>query len=133
MLIVGVDLRLQLIINYIIGYKILTIMIKLNLTEVRKLERKANAEAQKAIDAVYAKYSKLIIEELAKALPPKTKLLCGNGITTLMKGSDELLHGNAWSIYNNGNKQMEYLSHFQYKSEIRGGLTIPLEIKSKNK
>lgn len=86
----------------------------MKLSKIKKLEKKAIKEAQKAIDEVFEKYSKLIENEIVKEIPKGFSLVSINGMSTLYdKDGNEYKSGKSWGI-NRGDSQLEYLAGLQY-------------------
>ena len=108
-------------------------MKRLQLKEVRKLQRKAAKEAQKAVDKVYSGYNKEMKNLIAEALPEGTTLTSGNGMCWIRdKEGNELISGRAW-VHDGGDggEQMIFLSLMKYNLDFQGTFSIDQVIKSK--
>jgi len=105
----------------------------MKLSKIKKLESKAINEAQKAIDKIFEKYSKLITDEIANEIPKGTSLISINGISTLYdETGKEYKSGKAWGV-NKGDYQLEYLSGLQYavdQDNLAGRFYLKQEINS---
>ena len=97
--------------------------------EINKLKKKAIKEAQKEVDKIFSKYSKLIVEEIANQIPKGQKLHSWNGIAMLVDAEgNELQKGITWSRTAEYNQKMEALSELQYgtdNDDIQGNFNIP--------
>lgn len=108
----------------------------MKLSKIKKLESKAIEKAQKAIDKIFEKYSKLISDEIANEIPKGTTLVSINGTSTLYdETGKEYKSGKAWGI-NKGDSQLEYLAGLQYavnEDNLTGRFYIKQEINSNQK
>lgn len=98
----------------------------MKISKINYLKKKAIKEAQKEVDVIFKKYSKLIVEEISNQIPKGQKLIIGNGLCLLEdeKGV-ELAYGNSWSRTAKSNPKMEVLSDLQYCEDIHGDFNIP--------
>ena len=105
-------------------------------TKILKLRDKAIKEAQKEIDKIFEKYSKLIVENIQTQLPKNHSLISGNGCCFVEdENANKVIYGSAWSRIA-GNKQMEKLAELQYgteRDELQGCFSIPNIIENKSK
>ncbi len=101
----------------------------MNIQNINKLRAKAINEAQKEVNKIFDKYSKLIVDDIANQIPKGHKLLNGNGLCILMDADDkELSRGNAWSITGKSSPKMDKIALLQYgvdKDDLQGCFTIP--------
>jgi hypothetical protein len=101
----------------------------MKIQEINKLKKKAIKEAQKEVDKIFSKYSKLIVEEIANQIPKGQKLISGNGMVFILdENGKELAYGNSWSRTAEYSPKMEALSDLQYGTEnddIQGNFSIP--------
>ena len=106
---------------------------KLNLTEARKLQKKAKAEAQRAIDKVYKKHDKAMRKAIADALPKGWRIVSGNGMVIVVnEKNEELDTGRAWGLRDD-NAQLNWIAYLQYNREFHAGFCIDDDIEGKNK
>ncbi len=91
--------------------------------KIKYLQNKAIKEAQKEVDKVFNKYSILINKEIASQIPEGFTLVSWNGMCELQdENGNTISKGNAWSrsIYNQFDKQLDYISDLQYSENIEG-------------
>lgn len=96
--------------------------------EIIKLRKLAIKEAQLEIDKIFAKYSKLIIENIETQLPKNQKLVSYNGICRVEDvDGKELQYGNAWAKVNN---RLDCIAELQYNidDDLVAEFSIPCEI-----
>lgn len=101
----------------------------MKIQEINKLKKKAIKEAQKEVDKIFTKYSKLIVEEIANQIPKGQQLISGNGMCFIQDESgNELAYGNSWSRTAEYSPKMEALSDLQYgtdNDDLQGNFLIP--------
>jgi len=101
----------------------------MKIQEINKLKKKAIKEAQKEVDKIFARYSKLIVEEIANQIPKGQKLHSWNFISILVdENNNELQQGIPWSRTAEYNPKMEALAELQYgtdQEDLHGSFTIP--------
>lgn len=101
----------------------------MKIAEINKLKKKAISEAQKEVDKIFAKYSKLIVSEIESQIPKGHKLHSWNGIAMLVDENDnELEKGITWSTTAKYSPKMEVLSDLQYgtdSDDLQGHFMIP--------
>lgn len=104
----------------------------MKIAEITKLKNKAIKEAQREVDKVFSKYSKLIVEEISNQIPVGQLLRSGNGISMLEdENGAELSYGNAWSITAQTSPKMDKIADLQYSEDIQGSFLIPDIIKGR--
>jgi hypothetical protein len=92
--------------------------------KIKTFEKKVQKEVQRAIDVIYKKHNKAMVELIAQQIPKGKRLTCGNGMSILGKES-----GRAWGVYSEGdNDILNYLSSLQYLTNFEGGFNIPRTI-----
>ena len=101
----------------------------MKIANITKLKNKAIKEAQKEVDKIFSKYSKLIVEEIENQIPEKLKLISGNGMCFIEnEKGEEVAYGNSWSITAQTSPKMDKISELQYgtsNDEIQGNFLIP--------
>lgn len=106
------------------------------IAQIMAVKRQAIKEAQKAVDKIFDKHSKTIVRLIAAQLPKGHTLNSWNGRCNIeSEDRTEVVIGNWFSRYDNGNPKMEKLSSLQYgtsNDEICGVFDIPQTIKSIN-
>jgi hypothetical protein len=112
-----------------VRFLLIQIYFKMKIQEINKLKKKAIKEAQKEVDKIFNKYSKLIIDEIANQIPKGQKLISGNGMVFIQdENGKELAYGNSWSRTAVYSPKMEALSDLQYgtdNDDLQGNFTIP--------
>lgn len=92
--------------------------------KIKTFEKKVQKEVQRAINAIYKKHNKAMIELIAQQIPKGKRLKCSNGMSILGKES-----GRAWGVNTIGdNDDLNYLSSLQYLTDFQGGFNIPRTI-----
>lgn len=101
----------------------------MKIAEINKLKKKAISEAQKEVDKIFAKYSKLIVAEIENQIPKGQSLKSGNGMCMIQdKNGNEVAYGNSWSITAETSPKMDKISDLQYgtdNDDIQGNFLIP--------
>lgn len=102
--------------------------------EITKLQNKAAREAQKEINKVFRKYSKLIVAEIENQLPKGWTLLSGNGIIIIQdQDGNEVKNVSSWQVVGKTYDKLSKLSNLQYNTELYGGFNIPYIIQGRSK
>lgn len=109
----------------------------IKVAKIMELKRRAIKESQNATDKIFKRYSKLINQEIAKAIPKGTLLSSGNGMCSLHKieTGEEILDACYWSRFDNGNPKLEKIAGLQYgtdSNELQGNFKIEFKINSTN-
>lgn len=100
--------------------------------KIKQLQNKAIKEAQKEVDKIFKKYSVFICKEIASQIPKGNTLVSWNGMCELQdENGNTISKGNAWSrsIYNQFDKQLDYLSDLQYSESLEGCFDLDESIK----
>lgn len=100
----------------------------MKIQEINNLKKRAIKEAQKEVDKIFAKYSKIIVDEIANQIPKGQKLISGNGMCFIQDNEGKtVVYGNSWSRTAECSPKMEALSALQYGSydDLQGNFTIP--------
>lgn len=100
-------------------------MYTMKTSKIERYEKKVQKEVQRAIDAIYKKHSKAIVNLIAEQIPKGKSMVCGNGMAIVGKES-----GRAWGTTDGENEALNYIASLQYKKEYLGVFNIPLKIKS---
>lgn len=107
----------------------------MKVAEINRLKKKAIKEAQKEVDKIFEKYSKLIVSEIENQIPKGHKLHSWNGIAMLSDANDnEIKKGIIWSRTAEYSPKMEALADLQYGTDagdIQGNFSIPQTILGK--
>ena len=100
----------------------------MNTRKIFALNRKAEKEAQKAVDKIYKKYSKEINELIAKEIPKDNKILMYNGLCIITdKEYNKLNSGKGWGRFGD-DIQLDNLATLQYSAQIDGNFTLKTEL-----
>lgn len=101
----------------------------MKINKIVAYEKKVQREVQKAINAIYKKHNRVLIDLIAEQIPKGKTMICGNGMAIIGEET-----GRAWrnlKIDADENKVLNHISSLQYTREFRGGFNIPNKIKSK--
>ncbi|MDR1202708.1 MAG: hypothetical protein LBL58_13930 [Tannerellaceae bacterium] len=104
--------------------------------QLNKLKKKAIKEAQREIDKIFNKYSKLINQEIASQIPSNQTLHSYNGLCVLIDDKGNIIkEGNTWSTTAPYNPKMDFIAELQYpvSEELKANFDIQSEIKGKLK
>lgn len=101
----------------------------MNTRKIFALQRKAEKEAQKAVDKIYKKYSKEMEKLITEQIPKGHTLTMGNGMCWLDDNDgNAVTSGKGWGRFEGENKQLDRLSSLQYSDEIYGSFDLPTKI-----
>lgn len=109
----------------------------MNTRKIRSLEKKCLKEAQMAVDIIFSRYSKLIVEDIKKQIPIGHSLNSWNGMVSLDDSNgNRKRYGNARSVTADEDIQFDYIAGLQYgtdANDLQGNFTIPQKITSNTK
>lgn len=101
----------------------------MKIAEITKLKNKAIKEAQREVDKIFSKYSKLIVAEIENQIPKGQTLRSGNGMCMIEdEKGNEVAYGNSWSVTAETSPKMDKISDLQYgtdNDDIQGNFLIP--------
>ena len=102
----------------------------MNITKIKILEKKVKKEADKAVKAIYAKYSKEMNILIANQIPKGHILHNLNGQSIITdKSNNKVKSGKAWGLA--VDEQLDYIASFQYNNEHNGSFNIKYKISGK--
>lgn len=104
----------------------------MKIANIKKLKNKAIKEAQKEVDKIFLKYSRLINEDIASQIPIGQEFCSWNGMNAIFKDGEQISRGNAWSITSDPNPKLDFLATLQYildKDEFSASFSLDEAIK----
>lgn len=104
----------------------------MNLRKIFAVQRKAEKEAQKAVDKIYKKYSAEMNSLIAAEIPKGCEILMYNGLCNIIdKDGNRKETGYGFGKFPSDSPQLDKLSSLQYADEIQGYFNLQQSIKGK--
>jgi len=101
----------------------------MKIAEITRLKNRAIKEAQREVDKIFSKYSKLIVTEIENQIPKGQQLRSGNGMCLIEdENGNQVSYGNSWSVTAETSPKMDKISDLQYgtdNDDIQGNFLIP--------
>lgn len=106
----------------------------MNTRKIFALSNKAEKEAQKAVDKIYKKYSKVLNTLIANEIPVGHKIMMYNGLCVVYdKDDNRVTSGKGWGRFAGENLQLDNLSTLQYSTKILGTFDLKTELQGTKK